>query len=70
MQYVLGQALGGGLKETADWFRQRYGQMFDAVYVPPGREVAVHIDKQINIDYDRQARQVKYGQTSQQSHLD
>lgn len=69
-KYVLGQALGGGLKETADWFRQRYGQMFDAVYVPPGREVAVHIDQQINIDYDRQARQVKYGQTSQQSHLD
>lgn len=69
-KYVLGQALGGGLKETADWFRQRYGQMFDAVYVPPGREVAIHIDQQINIDYDRQARQVKYGQTSQQSHLD
>lgn len=33
-QYVLGQALGGGLKESADWFKQRYGQMFDAIYVP------------------------------------
>ena len=69
-QYVLGQALGGGLRETADWFRQRYGQTFDAVYVPPGREVAVHIDQQINIDYDRMSRKVKYGQTSQQSRLD
>ena len=69
-KYILGQALGGGLKETADWFRQRYGQTFDAVYVPPGREVAVHIDQQINIDYDRMSRKVKYGQTTQQSRLD
>lgn len=69
-KYILGQALGGGLKETADWFRQRYGQTFDAVYVPPGREVAVHIDKQINIDYDRMARKVKYGRSSTQSSLD
>ncbi|HAV1239885.1 TPA: TIGR03752 family integrating conjugative element protein, partial [Salmonella enterica] len=46
-QYVLGQALGGGLKESADWFKQRYGQMFDAVYVPPGHPVAIHITRQI-----------------------
>ncbi|OOF52322.1 integrating conjugative element protein [Rodentibacter trehalosifermentans] len=69
-KYILGQALGGGLKETANWFRQRYGQTFDAVYVPPGREVAVHIDKQIDIDYDRMSRKVKYGQASKQANLD
>ena len=69
-KYILGQALGGGLRETADWFRQRYGQMFDAVYVPPGKEVAVHIEKQIDIDYDRMSRKVKYGQASRQSNLD
>lgn len=69
-KYILGQALGGGLKETADWFRQRYGQTFDAIYVPPGREVAVHIDKQIKIDYDRVSRKVKYGQMSKQANLD
>ena len=69
-KYILGQALGGGLRETADWFRQRYGQMFDAIYVPPGKEVAVHIEKQIDIDYDRMSRKVKYGQASRQSNLD
>ena len=69
-KYILGQALGGGLRETADWFRQRYGQMFDAVYVPPGKEVAVHIEKQIDIDYDRMSRKVKYGQASRQPNLD
>ncbi|KAA8994637.1 TIGR03752 family integrating conjugative element protein [Affinibrenneria salicis] len=59
-QYVLGQALGGGLKESADWFKQRYGQMFDAVYVQPGHPVALHITQQLAIDYEKQGRKVKY----------
>ncbi|MFP1908152.1 TIGR03752 family integrating conjugative element protein [Lonsdalea quercina] len=59
-QYVLGQALGGGLKESADWFKQRYGQMFDAVYVQPGHPVALHITHQLAIDYEKQGRKVKY----------
>lgn len=63
-QYVLGQALGGGLKESADWFKQRYGQMFDAIYVPPGHPVAIHITRQIPVDYETLGRKVKYAQTS------
>lgn len=59
-QYVLGQALGGGLKESADWFKQRYGQMFDAIYVKPGHPVAIHISRQIPIDYEKQGRKVKH----------
>lgn len=70
-QYVLGQALGGGLKESADWFKQRYGQTFDAVYVPPGHPVAIHITRPLAIDYEQQGRRVKYPQTTaQQSGLD
>lgn len=61
-QYVLGQALGGGLKESADWFKQRYGQMFDAIYVKPGQPVAIHITRQIPIDYEKQGRKVKHAQ--------
>ena len=48
-KFILGQALGGGLRETTEWFRQRYGQTFDAVYVPPGHQVAVHLTKSITI---------------------
>ncbi|MDP8185321.1 TIGR03752 family integrating conjugative element protein [Phocoenobacter skyensis] len=59
-KFILGQALGSGLKETADWFKERYGQMFDAVYVPPGQKVAIHINQQIEIDYNPAARKVKY----------
>lgn len=59
-QYVLGQALSGGISEMENWYRQRYGQMFDAIYVPPGQEVAVHITTDLEIDYDTGARKVKY----------
>lgn len=62
-QYVLGQALGGGLKDSADWFKQRYGQTFDAIYVPPGHPVAIHLTRQIPVDYEPQGRKVKYSQT-------
>jgi integrating conjugative element protein (TIGR03752 family) len=55
-QYVLGQAIGGGLKDTADWMKQHYGQMFDAVYVPPGHKVAVHLTEPLTIDYEPEGR--------------
>ncbi|MEX0634920.1 hypothetical protein M8494_36295 [Serratia ureilytica] len=51
-QAVLGKALSGGMKETADWVRERYGMMFDAVYVPPGQKLAVHITRQLAIDFE------------------
>lgn len=63
-QYVLGQAIGGGLKETAGWMKQHYGQMFDAVYVPPGHKVAVHLTEALAIDYEPEGRQVKYQQAT------
>jgi integrating conjugative element protein (TIGR03752 family) len=59
-QAVLGQALGGSFKEVAQWVKDRYGQTFDAVYVPPGAQVAVHITRQLNIDYAEKGRRVKY----------
>jgi integrating conjugative element protein (TIGR03752 family) len=57
---VLGGAISGGMKETTDWVKQRYGQTFDAIYVPPGAHLAVHITRQLNIDYDENGRKVRY----------
>ncbi|ECA1950179.1 TIGR03752 family integrating conjugative element protein [Salmonella enterica subsp. enterica serovar Virchow] len=57
---VLGQALGGSFKEVAQWVKERYAQTFDAVYVPPGARVAVHLTRQLNIDYAEKGRRVKY----------
>ncbi|EGT3611390.1 TIGR03752 family integrating conjugative element protein [Morganella morganii] len=58
---ALGSAIGGGFKDVADWVKSRYGQTFDAVYVPPGQKVAIHITRQIAIDYEPQGRRVNYG---------
>ncbi|SMB85190.1 integrating conjugative element protein, PFL_4705 family [Pasteurella testudinis DSM 23072] len=69
-KFILGQALGSGLKETSDWFRARYGQMFDAVYVPPGHPVAIHIERAIEIDYNALGRKVKYNQPHTTRELD
>lgn len=40
--------------------KQRYGQTFDAVYVPPGANLAVHITQQLAIDYEDKGRKVRY----------
>ena len=37
-----------------------YGQAFAAVYVPPGAQVAVHIEQPLNIDYDAKGRRVDH----------
>lgn len=63
-QAVLGKALSGGMKETADWVRERYGMMFDAVYVPPGQTLAVHITRQLAIDFETKGRKVRYNDFS------
>ncbi|MBE5252642.1 TIGR03752 family integrating conjugative element protein [Mixta mediterraneensis] len=59
-QAVLGKALSGGMRETIDWVKARYGQTFDAIYVPPGQTVALHITRQLAIDYEEKGRKVKY----------
>ncbi|CNF61481.1 TIGR03752 family integrating conjugative element protein [Yersinia similis] len=67
-QAALGKALSGGASELADWVKARYGQMFDAVYVPPGAQVAVHITRMIPIDYEDKGRKVKYDFDINQQH--
>ncbi|MBU9819897.1 TIGR03752 family integrating conjugative element protein [Rahnella sp. BCC 1045] len=59
-QAVVGKALAGGMQETAEWVKARYGQTFDAIYVPPGARVAIHITQQLAIDYEEKGRKVKY----------
>ncbi|MCX8967285.1 TIGR03752 family integrating conjugative element protein [Erwinia psidii] len=59
-QAAMGKALSGGLSETTDWVKQRYGMTFDAIYVPPGAHLAVHITRQLAIDYEDKGRKVRY----------
>lgn len=50
--------------------KQHYGQMFDAVYVPPGHRVAVHLSEALAIDYEPEGRRVKYQQTATSGDLE
>lgn len=59
-QYVLGKGLSGGINQTIDWFNKRFGQTFDAVYVPPGQTIAIHITRELDIDYRYNGRLVDY----------
>ncbi|MDE9433479.1 TIGR03752 family integrating conjugative element protein [Xenorhabdus bovienii] len=60
-QAALGKAMSGGMNDMSEWLRQRYSQTFDAVYVPPGARVVVHITQRLAIDYETKGRKVRYG---------
>ncbi len=58
--YILGQSIADGSMEVARWLDERQAQQFDAIYVAPGAEVAMHITEQIEIDYDPNGRKTNY----------
>ena len=59
-RYVAGHGLAGAAREVARWLRERQAQSYDAVYVPPGARVAVHVDEALRIDYDPAGRLVRH----------
>lgn len=59
-RYVLGRTLAGSLRSTSDWLAKRAGQEFDAVFLPSGHRVAIHVEQEIQINYDRNGRKLKH----------
>ncbi|MFT6957707.1 MAG: integrating conjugative element protein (TIGR03752 family) [Halieaceae bacterium] len=59
-QYILGRSIADGSMEVARWLDERQAQQFDAIYVPPGADIAMHITEQIEIDYDPNGRKTNY----------
>jgi len=59
-QYVLGKTLSGGSQEVAQWLRERQAQSFDAVFVPAGVELAIHVDHELPIDYYTNGRKLDH----------
>lgn len=62
--YVLGKTMSGGSEELAKWLLERQAQSFDAVFVPAGTEVAIHVDRELAIDYDPQGRKLDHARSS------
>lgn len=61
--YTLGKTVSGGAAEIRKWLDERLAQSFDAVFVRPGIRVAVHVDRQLDIDRDPQGRKVSHAQS-------
>lgn len=58
--FVIGRTIADGSMEVATWLDQRQAQQFDAIYVKPGAQVAMHITEQIDIDYDPLGRKTTH----------
>lgn len=65
--YILGQMMGGATDEVTSWIMRRLTNSFDAVVVPAGGEVVVHIDAEIPIDKSPEARRLDYGRLNTHS---
>ena len=58
--YVLGKTVSGGSDEVAKWLLERQSQSFDAVFVPAGTAVAIHVDRELAIDFEPQGRKLNH----------
>lgn len=67
--FILGSTVAGGVNEISDWIKQRLNNSFDAVYVEPGFEVAVHIDQELQLDKAPDARRLDYGRVNAQQRI-
>lgn len=58
---ALNNILSGGVSDIREWVSKLYGEAFAAVYVRPGARVAIHLDRQLEIDYETDGRKIKHG---------
>jgi integrating conjugative element protein (TIGR03752 family) len=58
--FIIGKTLSEGSSEIAQWLQQRQAQNFDAVFVPAGTELAIHVDRELSIDLDPHGRRLSY----------
>lgn len=66
--YVLGKTIAGGSDEIAKWLLERQSQSFDAVFVPAGSELAIHVDRELAIDFDHTGRRLHHAHTPPRDH--
>ena len=60
-------ALVGGIDVVNEYAQDRLDEIFEAVYVPPGHPVVVHLQQEIRIDRVPDARKVTYPNNSGQA---
>ncbi len=58
--FVLGKTISGGSDEVSKWLQERQSQSFDAVFVPAGTRIAIHVDHELPIDLDTTGRKLNH----------
>ena len=58
--YVLGKTVAGGSDKVAKWLLERQSQSFDAVFVPAGAKLAIHVDRELPIDLNPNGRRLRH----------
>ena len=59
-RYISGQALAESANTTSHWLERRANQEFDAVVIPAGQTIAIHVNQELHIDYDHGGRKLSY----------
>ena len=59
-RFVLGKTISGGSEEVSKWLLERQSQSFDAVFVPAGIRIAIHVDRELPIDFDATGRKLTH----------
>ena len=59
-KYVLGKTLAGGTQSVANWIAARAAQNFDAVFVPAGQSLVIHVDREMAVDYQPEGRKLHH----------
>lgn len=59
-EFVMGKSVASTGNSLADWLTSRASQEFDAIFVPTDQTVAIHVDRPLHIDYEREGRKLTY----------
>lgn len=61
-KFALGRAASDATAEVQRYLANRLSNTFDAIYVPPGQEIALLIQQEIAIDYNPNGRKLDHAQ--------
>lgn len=59
-KYVFGKTIAGAADATASWLAERASQEYDAIFVPAGQNVAIHVDQELQIDLEQGGRKLAH----------
>ena len=69
-KFALGKVVSSAFGDISKWMLERQENSFDAVVVPSGSKVSLHLNRDILIDYDEAARRVDYRYRVNSGNLD